>query len=39
MTSPAPAPATAPILAVERIEKRLGGMVALSDVSFSIRAG
>jgi len=39
MTSPAPAPAPAPILAVERIEKRFGGLVALSDVSFSIRAG
>jgi branched-chain amino acid transport system ATP-binding protein len=39
MTSPAPAPAAAAILEVERVGKRFGGLVALTDVSFSIRAG
>src|SRR4051812_11888881 len=39
MTDASPAPAAAPILAVERVGKRFGGLVALSDVSFSIREG
>jgi len=37
--SAVPAPAAAPILEVERIGKRFGGLTALSDVSFSIARG
>ncbi len=33
------APATGPMLEVERVTKRFGGLVALSEVSFAIRAG
>jgi branched-chain amino acid transport system ATP-binding protein len=39
MSSAAPALATEAILEVDRIERRFGGLVALSDVSFSIRRG
>jgi branched-chain amino acid transport system ATP-binding protein len=38
-SEPAIAPATSPILDVERIGKRFGGLVALSEVSFSIARG
>ncbi|HTS86610.1 MAG TPA: ABC transporter ATP-binding protein [Usitatibacter sp.] len=39
MSEAAPAPAREAILEVERIERRFGGLVALSDVSFQIRRG
>ena len=39
MSAPAPAAAAAPILDVIGVGKRFGGLVALSEVSFSIRAG
>ena len=39
MTDAAPLPAAGPLLEVDRIERRFGGLVALSDVSFAIRRG
>ena len=39
MSSAAPVPAGGVLLEVDRIERRFGGLVALSDVSFSIRRG
>src|SRR6201988_3029627 len=40
MSDAAPVPAArAPILGVERVTKRFGGLVALSEVSFSINEG
>jgi len=39
MTDAAPLPASGPLLEVDRIERRFGGLVALSDVSFAIRRG
>ena len=39
MSSPAPAAAAGAILQVERITRRFGGLVALSEVSFEIRQG
>jgi branched-chain amino acid transport system ATP-binding protein len=39
MSEAAPLPARAPILEVKGITKRFGGLVALSDVSFSINKG
>jgi len=39
MTEAAPAPAAGPLLAVEGIGKRFGGLVALSGVSFAIQRG
>jgi ABC-type branched-subunit amino acid transport system ATPase component len=39
MTDAAPAPAPKALLAVERVTKRFGGLVALSEVSFAINEG
>ena len=39
MSDAAPIPATVPILEVKGIGKRFGGLVALSEVSFSINKG
>jgi branched-chain amino acid transport system ATP-binding protein len=39
MTDAAPIPVVTPILQVERVTKRFGGLVALSEVSFAINGG
>jgi branched-chain amino acid transport system ATP-binding protein len=39
MASPAPAAASAPLLAVEGVTKRFGGLTALSEVGFAIQRG
>ncbi len=38
-TRPAPHPAEEPILRVEAVTKRFGGLVAVSDVSFAVKRG